>query len=67
MKIHPEIKIREFPTTPMIELTEKEQRVIELLRSYEPYVNFHIEKRPSKEDKSKGELTRITIEESILL
>ena len=49
------------------DLTEKEKKVIEILRSREPYVNFRIEKRPLKENKNKGELTRIIIEESVLI
>ncbi len=49
------------------DLSEKEKRVIEILRSHEPYVDFHIEKRPKKENKEEGEIVRIRIEESILI
>ena len=51
----------------MNDLTEKEKKVIEIMRADKPYADFHIEKRPSKEDKKKSELVRIIITESILI
>jgi hypothetical protein len=51
----------------MNNLTDKEKKVIEILRKNKPYVDFRIEKRPKKDKKEEGELSRIIIEESVLL
>lgn len=51
----------------MMDLTDKEKKIIEILRSDKPYIDLRIEKRPTRENPKKSEPARIIIEESVLL
>lgn len=50
----------------LVEITEKEKRIIEELRKRPKYSKITIEKRPTKENKE-GEPVRVVVEESILI
>ena len=51
----------------MDDLTPQEKQVIQTMRAVGPYADFRIEKRPLKEDRTRGELVRIIVEKSSLL